>query len=34
MDMKSTRLTSIAALMLYTSSFENGRSVTMKEIMG
>ncbi len=34
MDMESTRRTSIAALMLYNSSFDNGRSVSVKEITG
>ncbi len=34
MDMESARLTSIAALMLYTSSLDNGRSVSVEEITG
>ncbi|MBW7995527.1 MAG: Gfo/Idh/MocA family oxidoreductase [Candidatus Glassbacteria bacterium] len=34
MDMESTRLTSLAALMLYNSSLEGGRQVTMDEVLG
>ncbi len=34
MDMQSARVTSIAALMLYTSSLDNGRSVSVEEITG